>query len=132
MARRFSSRRGIRSTTPPATAGSYWAQSTGAAADRYPTTGRGDISATVGDALWSSLTAGTFDVVIEGIHLASNTTSVAITELHADGKFLLMESEADNGNKGMDSMRIPLRDGFKVTWAGDGGFLTFRIQQYFE
>ena len=83
MARRFSSRRGIRSTTPPATAGSYWAQSTGAAADRYPTTGRGDISATVGDALWSSLTAGTFDVVIESIHLAPNTTSVAITELHS-------------------------------------------------
>jgi hypothetical protein len=123
----------IASTRPPFTQGAYFTNPTTAVTDHHPDTGRGVTTGTAGSALWADqgLAAGTFEVIIESVHVDAVTTLVVITELHADASHIefLGHATLSTPYKGI---RVPMRDGFSFTTTGGGAVITFRIQVYQE
>ena len=117
--------RGVQSTTPPYGVGAFFLSFDTALTDRFPHDGHGAITGVANQAIWNGLTAGEFEVIITAIVIDTGSTAT-VTELHADaGVFAVSRNPACNLN-------LPMRDGFKVTTAGAGVYIEFRIQKYYE
>ncbi len=112
----------IHSTVPPLGQGALFAQDGAGLIANTPTDGHGGFAAsvTVPTTPWSQFTPGTFEVIIESVHIQGGAGTL-FTEITGGGSFSIASS--------MEHLNIPMRDGF--IWTSVGGVVvTFRISLY--